>query len=297
MISKKDVFEGRAPAKINLMLAVTGTRADGFHSLVSLVAPVPALHDILTMSLRPEAARDSLSCEMPGVPIDESNLVLRAAAAFRRTVPAFPNVHFDLKKNIPHGAGLGGGSSDAATALLLMAKAAGNAAPSQEKLCEIAAEIGSDCPLFLAGTPVVMRGRGERTEPLSGRECAVLAAKKFLIFKPAFGVSTAEAYGAMKREAPRYYTDEKSAEEKLAAWRRNPEETPLPLFNDMEQPVFKKHLALPALFRILRERFALDPHMSGSGSACFAEISPQTDVPAVTARIRDCWGETAMIYA
>ena len=290
------VFEGRAPAKINLMLAITGTRTDGFHNLVSLVAPVPALHDVLTMTLRPEADEDSLSCEMPGVPCDASNLVLRAAAAFRSRVPSFPHAHFNLQKNIPHGAGLGGGSSDAATAILLMAEAAGNATPDRETLREIAAEIGSDCPLFLAGTPVVMRGRGELTEKLSPEENAAIAAKKFLIFKPAFGVSTAEAYGAMKREAPRYYTDEKTAEEKLSAWRNAPAGTPLPLFNDMEAPVFKKHLALPALFKILRERFALDPHMSGSGSACFAEISPKTELPAVIALIRECWGETAVIH-
>lgn len=297
MSFEKKVFEGLAPAKINLMLAITGTRTDGFHNLVSLVAPVPSLHDVLTMTLRSEADEDSLSCDMPGVPCDASNLVLRAAAAFRARVPAFPHVHFELKKNIPHGAGLGGGSSDAATALLLMAEAAGNETPEREILCDIAAEIGSDCPLFLAGTPVVMRGRGEHTEKLSPEENAAIAAKRFLIFKPAFGISTAEAYGAMKREAPRYYTDEKTAEEKLSAWRKNPAETPLPMFNDMEAPVFKKHLALPALFKILRERFSLEPHMSGSGSACFAEISSETNLPAVAALIRKCWGETAIVHA
>lgn len=293
-MTEETVFTRRAPAKINLMLAITGVRDDGFHRLVSLVAPVPALCDELTMALRPDATEDSLSCEMPGVPLDASNLVLRAATAFRECVPAFPHVHFDLKKNIPHGAGLGGGSSDAATALLLMADAAGTCAPSRDTLREIAAKIGSDCPLFLDEKPVIMRGRGEYTETLSPAEIAAIHAKKFLIFKPAFGVSTAEAYGAMKREAPRYYSSEADAEAKLAAWRKNPS-APLPLFNDMEAPVFKKHLALPALFDVLRERFAIDPHMSGSGSACFAEISDATDVPAAVACIRATWGDTAFI--
>lgn len=292
---QKKVFERRAPAKINLMLAITGTRDDGFHNLVSLVAPVPALFDVLKMTLRPDAAADSLACAMPGVPLDASNLVLRAAAAFRSRVPAFPFVHFELEKNIPHGAGLGGGSSDAATAILLMAEAAGTLAPCDEVLHAIAAEIGSDCPLFLAGEPVVMRGRGERTEKLSDAEKTAVSSKRFLIFKPAFGVSTAEAYGAMKRAAPAYYTPENPAEEKLSEWRKNPAEMPLPLFNDMEGPVFKKHLALPALFGILRERFGLDPHMSGSGSACFAEIDDSTDLSGVRACIRACWGETAFI--
>lgn len=293
-MSEKTVFERRAPAKINLMLAITGVREDGFHSLVSLVAPIPSLYDELTMTLCPDATADSLSCAMPGVPLDASNLVLRAAVAFRSRVSAFPYVHFELKKSIPHGAGLGGGSSDAATALLLMAEAAGARAPAPETLREIAAEIGSDCPLFLDGKPVIMRGRGERVEALSAAECAAISAKKFLIFKPAFGVSTAEAYGAMKREAPRYYSSESEAEAKLAAWRERPS-GPLPLFNDMEAPVFRKHLALPALFEILRERFALDPHMSGSGSACFAEISAETDVSAVATCVRSCLGETAVV--
>lgn len=290
------IFVRRAPAKLNLMLAITGTRADGFHDLVSLVAPVPALSDALKMELRPDASADSLACAADGVPRDASNLVLKAAAAFRARVPAFPHAHFDLEKNIPHGAGLGGGSSDAAAALLMMAEAAGTYAPSPEILREIAAEVGSDCPLFLAGTPVVMRGRGERVEPLSPSEAAGLSERKFLIFKPAFGVPTAEIYGKMRAAAPKFYTRERDAEARLAAWRENPAAAPLPLFNDMEAPVFEKYVALPALFRILRERFALAPRMSGSGSACFAEISPETDVPAAVACIRECWGESAFVF-
>lgn len=297
MIFEEKKYFRRAPAKLNLALAITGVRADGFHNLVSLVLPVPALSDALTMRLRPDAAADTLDCAVPGVPRDASNLVLRAADAFRRRVPAFPHVHFDLEKNVPHGAGLGGGSSDAAAAILLMAEAAGTLAPSPEILREIASEIGSDCPLFLSAAPVIMRGRGERIEQLSSDEIAALASRRFLIFKPAFGVSTAEAYGAMKRAAPKFYTPAAEAESRIAEWRKAPRERALPLFNDMEAPVFEKHIALRALFRALRERFGLAAHMSGSGSACFVEISSGTDVPAVAAFIRECWGETAFVFA
>lgn len=316
-------FSRRAPAKLNLMLAVTGTRADGFHELVSLVVPVPALFDELELQLCPGDAEDSLECvsaaPLPqnsarsvaspahdfarGVPVDASNLVLRAAAAFRKLVPAFPRVKFLLKKGIPHGAGLGGGSSDASAALLLLADAAGTFfgkkfdATFRLALRELSATLGSDCPLFFAGKPVVMRGRGERLETLSEVECNALAAKKFLIFKPAFSVSTAEAYGAMKRAAPKFYTPADEAERRLAAWRAAPERAPFPFFNDIEAPVFQKFAALPAIFEILRERFALDAHMSGSGSACFAEISEKTDVPAVADCVRECLGETAFFFA
>jgi len=300
MVFSQKKFCRSAPAKINLMLAVTGTRPDGFHELVSLVSPVVSLADFLTMEiLRGEessACCDVLECATAGVPTDFSNLVLKAAAAFRRVVPAFPRVRFVLEKKIPHGAGLGGGSSDAAAALRLMSEAAGTLAPSEKSLREIAAKIGSDVPLFLAGTPVVMRGRGEKIEALSPEEISAISAKKFLIFKPAFGVSTAEAYGAMKRAAPEFYTPAETAERRLAAWRKNPATAPLPLFNDMEMPVFKKHVALPALFKILRERFGITAHMSGSGSACFAEIFPETDVPAVVALVCECWGKTAFVH-
>ena len=293
---ERRTFSRIAPAKINLMLAVTGPRADGFHGVVSLVAPVPALHDSLEMTLLPDAAEDVLECAAPGVPRDASNLVLRAAAAFRSRVPAFPRARFSLKKNIPHGAGLGGGSSDAAAALRLMAEAAGTLAPTEDALREIAAEVGSDCPLFLAAAPVIVRGRGEFAEKLSAEEAAVVAAAEFMIFKPAFGVSTAEAYAAMRRAAPAFYTPEAEAEAMLAAWRKNPRGNALPLFNGMEAAVFRKHAALPALFRTLRERFGLSPRMSGSGSACFADVSGRSDVPAVAACIRECWGKTAFVF-
>lgn len=282
------------------MLAVTGTRSDGFHDLVSLVAPVASLADFLTMEIFPsensERAPDVLECDATGVPTDSSNLVLKTAEEFRRAVPAFPRVRFVLEKKIPQGAGLGGGSSDAAAALKLMSEAVGEFAPSANSLRKIAAKIGSDVPLFLSGTPVVMRGRGEKIESLSSEETAAVFAKQKLIFKPAFGVSTAEAYGAMKRSAPKFYTPADEAERRLAAWRADPKRVPLPLFNDMEAPVFEKHVALPTLFKILRERFGLDAHMSGSGSACFVGISEKTNVQAVSALIRECLGETAFVH-
>lgn len=279
-----------APAKINLMLAVTGTRPDGFHALVSLVAPI-SLGDSLEAA---DAAADSLACDAPGVPTDSSNLVLRATELFRTRVPACAPVAWRLEKRVPHGAGLGGGSSDAAAALRLLNARCGNALAEAE-LRELAAGLGSDVPLFLSGVPVVMRGRGERVEALPPAAAANLRGRRFLLFKPAFGVSTAEAYGAMKRNAPRDYVSEAEAEARLRAWTDAPESAPLPLFNNMERAVFRKHLALPALFEILRERCGLEAHKSGSGSACFAEISDATDVHAAARVVRECWGETAFV--
>lgn len=290
MTSSRKTISAFAPAKINLLLAVTGVRTDGFHDLISLVAPI-SLGDTLSAT---RAEADSLRCNAPGVPTDASNLVLRTVQRFRASVPACPTLAWTLEKSVPHGAGLGGGSSDAAAALKILNEFCGNPL-NAEQLCGLAAELGSDVPLFLKGRPVIMRGRGERVETLPEAACAQLLKLRFLIFKPAFGVSTAEAYGTMKQNAPHDYVSAESTEAQLRGWLSEPETAPLPLANNMEQAVFRKHLALPALFRKLRECHGLDPHMSGSGSACFAKISDSTNLPAVEQTVREAWGTGAFI--
>ena len=149
-----------APAKLNLFLAITGKRADGFHDLVSVVTPL-AMGDVLTLQARPKATGDTLACRHPEVPVDASNLVLKAAAAYRKRAGSDgpPPVHFILEKETPAGAGLGGGSSDAAAALRGMNELA-RRPMAAEGLRVCAAEVGSDVPLFLENGPVVMRGRG-----------------------------------------------------------------------------------------------------------------------------------------
>lgn len=290
MTFEKNTISAFAPAKINLFLAITGTRPDGFHSLVSLVAPI-SLGD--TLSATPADA-DSLACAMPGVPTDASNLVLRATQSFRSRVPACPPIAWTLEKNVPHGAGLGGGSSDAATALNVLNALCGKPLDAKT-LNTLAAELGSDVPLFLGKRPVVMRGRGEHVEALPEAAFENLRRRRFLLFKPVFGVSTAEAYKAMKQNAPHDYISEASAESRLGAWLADPGNTQLPLFNNMERAVFRKHLALPALFEILRNRHKLEPRMSGSGSACFAEIDANTPLPEIEKTIRSAWGGSAFI--
>lgn len=281
-----------APAKINLMLAITGVRADGFHNLVSLVAPI-AHGDDLSLDTPAGLAADELLCDFPGVPTDGKNLVMKAAAVFRREFPATPFVRFTLVKRTPHGAGLGGGSSDGAAALNLLNDLSGKPAGAA-KLAALAAELGSDCPLFLEGKPVIMRGRGERVETLSAAETAALSGRRLLLFKPDFGVSTVEAYKAMKADGGMYRA-ESEAESALKAWRDAPASAPLPLDNNMELAVFAKHLALPALLDELRAKFALAPRMSGSGSACFALLPEGFDAAPAIAAIRAAWGDSAFV--
>lgn len=276
------------PAKINIMLAITHPRGDGFHELVSLVAPV-AFGDTLRVSLNKGGDADTLECDREGVPTDGSNLVLKVASLFRQKVSVQGTFHFVLEKRIPHGAGLGGGSSNGAKALQAMNFLCGSPL-SSALLHELAAALGSDCPLFLEEKPVIMRGRGEKLELLTDREAAVLRGKRVLLFKPGFSIATGWAYGQM-RASGKDYCPVEEAESRLLSWRKSLREEDLPLYNNMESVAFRKYLALPALLEMLREEFGVAVRMSGSGSACFLFPKRDTDEAAVAAMIRDSWGE------
>lgn len=150
-----------APAKINLCLHVLGRRPDGYHELYSLMCPV-ALYDRLR--LRPGGAADQIACDPPSVPADDSNLALKAAKLFNHTLLAeglknVPKVCIHLEKKIPVGAGLGGGSSDAAAVLKGL-----NACHGQpfagERLRAMALNLGADVPFFIDARPAIAQGIG-----------------------------------------------------------------------------------------------------------------------------------------
>lgn len=281
-----------SPAKINLFLAITGRRADGFHDLVSVVAPL-AFGDDLRVELRDDDAF-ALHCDHADVPCDDTNLVLRAARAFREASGWGRGADFFLTKRIPVGAGLGGGSSNAVATL----RALNQLAPTpvgDDMLATIAAQLGSDCRLFLENAPLTMRGRGELIERWPEDARRRLSGQRLLVFKPSLGVSTVWAYKRMIEHAPRSYLPATEAEAKLRAWREDtnaPTETLL--FNNMEPPVFEKYVALPVLLGQLRAKFGLVAGMSGSGSACFALLKEETDVAPILAHIRDAWGDDAL---
>jgi len=283
-----------APAKINLYLAITGRRADGFHELASLVAPL-AWGDTLWLEPRPGALADSLECDHPDVPTDATNLVLKAAAAFRRRGNSQTSfIHFILKKDVPAGAGLGGGSSDAAAALRGLNQLAGQPLSAAE-LHACAAETGSDVPLFLEGAAVIMRGRGEIVEVLPAAARDLLRGRKLVIFKPPFGVPTAWAYARMREHGSERYIPAAKAEGALSQWLKHPTWESLPLENNLEYPVFEKYIALPALLAELRSRYNLRCRMSGSGSACFALLELTSPVAAIEQTIREAWGSSAIV--
>jgi len=277
-----------AQAKLNLSLAITGRRADGFHELVSLVAPI-ALADTLTLDVgRPL----SLTCDDTALSVDGTNLVLKAAAAYARRRPAAPTGHFHLTKRVPHGAGLGGGSADAAAALRLLDRASGDPL-GPAALEALAAEVGSDCPFFVRGQAAVMRGRGERLEILPPAARAALAGRKVVLAKPPFGVPTPEAYGLLVQAGK--YRPVAQAEAELSAWLARPTADPVKLGNDLADPVFAKYVALPAGLASFRLVTGSDWQMTGSGSACFAWVDDGFDQAGLRADARRVWGPGAWV--
>lgn len=240
-----------SPAKLNLSLRVLRKREDGFHEIDSVMVRLPGLCDRLTVT---EATVDSFTCDDPGVPGDASNLVLRAVAAYRSFSDSGVKFAIHLGKSIPHGAGLGGGSSDAAATLTALDHF--SATPQgTARLMEIAAALGSDIPFFL-GSPVARAtGRGEIIEA-----APALPNLPVLLLKPSFGVPTPDAYGRWKKA------------KELHSVPYGPQVFPWgELVNDLERPVFWKHLFLAEMkVWLLGRPEVAGALMSGSGSTMFA---------------------------
>lgn len=253
------------PAKINLSLTIKGRRDDGFHELETVVLPLPGLTDRLTFE---EAEVFSLHCATPGVPTDESNLVSRAVRLFEDKTNTPCPYRVTLAKNIPHGAGLGGGSADAAHTLLALNRLSKSNIPL-ETLAAWSATIGSDLPLFLYQSPCRCQGRGEIIEPLD-----LSWNRPILLFKPTFGIPTPWAYSRWK-----------GSQEIRGISYLEQEVDGITLVNALERPVFEKHRFLAELKQFLLEQPETDAAlMSGSGSTVFAVLRDAADAEALKTR-------------
>jgi 4-diphosphocytidyl-2-C-methyl-D-erythritol kinase len=244
-----------APAKINLSLKILSQREDGFHEIETLIAPV-LLHDEIKIDKIDVGKRIKFRCDDPSVPRGEDNFVVRAANRFFAATKLTPAVSIDLKKKIPHGAGLGGGSSDAAATLLALNQLF-ETSLTREELSRLGSEIGSDVPFFIFESAAICRGRGELVAPTKLPDALSL-----LLFKPDFTVSTAWAYSCWQdsREIPGVTY---AAQEFLGQT----------FVNDLERPVFEKFVFL-AQFKmwLLRQPEVGAALMSGSGSTIFAVL-------------------------
>jgi 4-diphosphocytidyl-2-C-methyl-D-erythritol kinase len=241
-----------SPAKINLFLRVVSKRPDGYHELSSVFQAI-SLGDTLSIELHD---RDQLTCRDPLLPVDDSNLVLKAIRLFRRktNTEVFFKVHLD--KRIPTQAGLGGGSSNGATALWACNQLTGLNLPLST-LAEWGGEIGSDIPFFFSQGTAYCTGRGESVHHLPP-----LAGRSLWIIKPPEGLSTPEVYGRLNlKNSIRDKLLDNDLEEFLSGC--------LTFYNDLEPPAFELSPKLKELKKSLIEGGFETVLMTGSGSAFF----------------------------
>lgn len=268
-----------APAKINLSLRVQSKlREDGYHNVDILMAAID-LYDQLDFH---NSRTTTLLCDTPGVPTDESNLVIKAVREFEKSYGRKAKQRITLTKNIPHGAGLGGGSADAAITLKAINEILGTNYDMDE-LGAMAANLGSDVNFFL--NPVISRctGRGEIVKPVP--ELANWSSPMVLI-KPQFGVSTPTAYRALtcsKRFKSVNYGAQKA--------------DGITFINELERPVFAKFpiLGIMKMWLLQQEgvRVAL---MSGSGSSLFALTETPEQAQAIATLARAEFGESLFTH-
>lgn len=258
------MFEITAPAKLNLSLRILGKRDDGFHEIDTTMVRLFGLHDSLRFS---DAGSFSLTCDDPSLALDETNLVTKAVRAFEQATGSPVRQHIHLTKRIPHGAGLGGGSSDAASTLLALNEIHATPLP-HERLLAIAASLGSDVPFFLGPPAARCTGRGEIISP-----APTPPRMDVLLLKPSFPVLTPDAYRRWEN-APAL-SGIPYGEQNLDG---------LTLINDLERPVFAKHrfLAEMKVWLLQRDEVAA-ALLCGSGSTLFSVLHFGTD-PATLAQ-------------
>ena len=248
----------RAHAKINLTLHVRGTRDDGYHDLETVFQSL-ALHDVLTCRLRPGSF--TIRCDDPGVPTDERNLIWRAAQRLWEKLGRRGPVRgaeIVLGKQIPMQAGLGGGSADAAAVLVALSRAW--AADRHVDLPAVAAQTGADVPYFLMGGTALGLSRGDDLYPLPD-----LPPYQVVLGLPAFGVSTADAYGWFDHDDAGPNRIRVASVAGIPAWPGRQ----LVVANDLEAPVVARHPGIGALRDTLVRGGARAAAMTGSGSAVF----------------------------
>lgn len=248
-----------APAKLNLGLHVLRRRGDGYHDIETVMV---RLRWFDTIAVQP-AQEIAMTCSEPSLPVDADNLCMKAAHQLRSRFGIAWGAQLHLTKTIPVGAGLGGGSSDAAATLRLLADL-WNLDISDEELSVLGAQIGSDVPFFLGPSPALASGRGEVLQVVTADDDAPLQIPfTFVVVKPERSVSTAEAYRWVQpSDRDRANLPELVRSCDLERWRRE-------LTNDFEHVVAARISEIDRVKAILYEAGAGFAGMSGSGSAVF----------------------------
>jgi 4-diphosphocytidyl-2-C-methyl-D-erythritol kinase len=280
------IVRALAHAKVNLDLRVLGTRPDGRHELRAVFQSI-GLHDTITCTVR--RGPFSIACRAPGVPLDETNIVWRAASSLWKALGFAGDVRdvaVRIDKRIPVQAGLGGGSSDAAAALIALGRLwAGR--PPIAQLRDLGAPLGADVAFFFSGGTALGLGTGEEIYPLVD-----LPRHWVVLVIPPFGVSTGEAYA--------WYDEERAAGYPPTRGIFNPgaptprlQVLPVPwpsraaqMINDLEPPIARRHPEIAEMKDALGEAGAVASAMSGSGSAVFGLFRNRASAVAALPRLR-----------
>ncbi|MEJ7626796.1 MAG: 4-(cytidine 5'-diphospho)-2-C-methyl-D-erythritol kinase [Ferruginibacter sp.] len=254
-------------AKINIGLQITGKRPDGFHDIETIFYPV-TVKDALEI-----ISSDTFHFKVTGNALIDvhTNSSVKAWQLLRNDFPSISEINMHLHKNIPSGAGLGGGSADAAFCLQLL-NTKYELGLSRSRLLGYALQLGSDCPFFIINTPCYATGRGEKLDEIN----LDLSAYRILIVYPGIHINTAEAFSEINKFSATNLLKE-FVSNPVETWKNN-------IINDFEEPVFRSHPSIKGLKNKLYEHGALYASMSGSGSTVFGIFSknaePKINFPA-----------------
>ncbi|MCA1816622.1 MAG: 4-(cytidine 5'-diphospho)-2-C-methyl-D-erythritol kinase [Acidobacteria bacterium] len=285
MLSRQDSFALPSFAKINLSLRVLGRRADGYHELRTVFQTI-SLRDRLTFRESDGSTLELVcdNCASEGVPTDDSNLVARAARLLRERFNVTRGARVALEKIIPAGGGLGGGSSNAAVALIGLARL-WRIETTREELTELGASLGADVPFFFTGGTALGTGRGDRVAPLedAARSCLVVIA-------PRVKISTAEAFRALR--APALTKDFAPVNLLVSRGGSNfSDSLRAGLANDFEPAIFSRHPEVARARDALTEAGATAALLTGSGSSVFGVFENQGGAERAreSLRVEDGW--------
>ncbi len=243
--------------KINLGLNIIAKRPDRFHNLETIFYPI-AINDVLEIVQQQNETTD-VEFTATGLQIDgdtSNNLCIKAYHLLKTDFPELPPVKMHLHKNIPMGAGLGGGSADGAFTLKLLNDKF-QLALSNDQLINYALQLGSDCPFFISNQPCFAEGRGEKLQPIR----LELSNYQFIIINPGIHVNTGWAFSQIQPKQPSKSINS-IIQQPIETWKDE-------LVNDFEEPVFKAHPQIKSIKENLYSQGAVYASMTGSGSTVF----------------------------
>ncbi|MEE3716217.1 4-(cytidine 5'-diphospho)-2-C-methyl-D-erythritol kinase [Tumidithrix elongata RA019] len=293
----------KSAAKINLYLEITGNRPDGYHELVMVLQTIDLCDRLDLRTISSDAIH--ISCDNDRVPTDETNLAFKAARLMQQNYPGLGGVEIAIAKQVPMGAGLAGGSGNAAAVLVGLDRL-WDLGLTQSELCDLAAQLGSDIPFCVAGGTALAIGRGEVLSPLPDLQNLALA-----ICKPRdLSISTVWAYQTFRSQgllATSPVREQHNSSQMLAAIAARDETTPTRvgrlLYNDLERVVLPAHPRIATLKAFLQQQECLGVLMSGSGSTVFAIAQDLGQAERIAASLQadadnsdlDIWVTTSLI--